>query len=87
MVTDVDTSKKVVRDLFNWYKDAELPIYQPEGLDLVHTVAGSTLCEDSVETFKKAQGVDHGAHERKARCAGVTGDVLRKTIELLNETV
>ena len=35
----------------------------------------------------EAQGVAYGDHERKARCAGVTADVLRKTIELLNETV
>jgi hypothetical protein len=87
MVTDVDTSKKLVRELYNWYKDVELPIYQPEDLDLAHTVAGSTLCEDSVGNFKEVQGCEHGDHERKARCAGVTGDVLRKTIELLNETV
>lgn len=86
-VTDVDTSKKVIRDLFSWYKDAELPIYQPENLNLVHTVADSTLCENSVENFKKAQGCEHGDHERKARCAGVTADVVEKTIELLNAAI
>lgn len=88
MVTDVDTSKEVVRDLFNWYKVAELPIYQPEGLDLTHTVANSTLCVESVDIFKEAEGgIEHGDPRRKARCAGVTSDVLRKMIELLNETV
>lgn len=86
-VTDVDTSKKVVRDLYNWYKEVDLPIYQPENLDLAHTVADSTLCEDSVENFMEAQGCEHGDHERKARCAGVTADVVEKTIELLNEAV
>lgn len=87
-VTDVDTSKAVVRDLFNWYKVAELPIYQPEGLDLKHTVAGTTLCEESCEIYKDAEGgIEHGDHKRKARCAGVTADVVAKTIELLNETV
>lgn len=86
-VTDVDTSKKVVRDLFNWYKEVEMPIYQPEGLNLKLTVADSTLCENSVENFKQAQGVDHGSHERKARCAGTTADVVEKTIELLNATI
>lgn len=87
MVTDVDTSKKLVAELFNWYKDFEFPQYQPEDLNLVHTVAGSTLCNDSVGNFMEAQGVAYGDHERKARCAGVTADVLRKMIELLNETV
>ena len=87
MVTDVDTSKKVVAQLFNWYKEFEFPQYQPENLNLTHTVADSTLCEVSVGNFMEAQGVAYGDHERKARCAGVTADVLRKTIELLNETV
>ncbi len=62
-------------------------MYQPEGLNLTHTVAGTTLCDDSVGNYMEAQGVAYGDHERKARCAGVTADVLRKTIELLNETV
>lgn len=88
MSTDVDTSKEVVRDLFNWYKVAELPIYQPENLGLTHTVAGTTLCEESCEIYKEAEGgIEHGSDERKARCAGVTADVVRKTIELLNERV
>lgn len=86
-VTDVDTSKKLVGKLFNWYKEFEFPQYQPENLNLTTTVAGNTLCEDSVGNFMEAQGVAYGDHERKARCAGVTADVLRKTIELLNETV
>lgn len=87
MVTDVDTSKKLVKELFNWYKEHEFPQYQPENLNLEHTVAGTTLCEDSVGTFMEAQGVAYGDHERKARCAGVTADVVRKIVELLNETV
>lgn len=87
MVTDVDTSKKLVGELYNWYKGFEFPQYQPENLNLTHTVAGSTLCSDSVGIFMEAHGVAYGDHERKARCAGVTADVLQKTIELLNETV
>ena len=87
MVTDVDTSKKLVGELFNWYKGHEFPQYQPENLNLTTTVAETTLCEDSVGNFMEAQGVAYGDHERKARCAGVTADVVRKTIELLNETV
>lgn len=87
MVTDVDTSKKLVSDLYKWYKGFEFPQYQPENLNLAHTVAESYLCEDSVGKFMEVQGVAYGDHERKARCAGVTADVLRKTIELLNETV
>ena len=87
MVTDVDTSKKLVGELFNWYKAHEFPQYQPEDLNLTTTIAETTLCEDSVGNFMEAQGVAYGDHERKARCAGVTADVARKIVELLNETV
>ena len=87
MVTDVDTSKKLVGELFNWYKTHEFPQYQPEDLNLTTTIAETTLCEDSVGNFMEAQGVAYGDHERKARCAGVTADVVRKVVELLNETV
>lgn len=87
MVTDVDTSKKLVNELFNWYKTFEFPQYQPENLNLTHTIAESILCEDSVGKFMAAEGVAYGDHRRKARCAGVTADVLKKTIQLLNETL
>ena len=84
MVTDQDTSKQLVRELFNWYKGAEFPIYQPE-MELVHTVAETTLCDDSVGNYMKAEGVEYGDIKRKSRCAGVSADVVRKTIEILNE--
>jgi len=86
-VCDADTSKKLLADLSKWYKDAEFPQYQPEGLDLPTTVAGSTLCEDSVGRFMEASGVAYGDPERKSRCAGVTGEVTRKMVELLNEAL
>jgi len=34
MVTDVDTQKKIVAELFNWYKGFNFPEYQPENLGL-----------------------------------------------------
>ena len=85
MVTDVDTSKKLVAELFNWYKGHEFPQYQPEELNLTHTVAESVLCEDSVGIFMDAHKVAYGDPERKSRCAGVSADVVRKIVELLNE--
>ena len=84
MVCDVDTSKKILAELNNWYKVTELPIYQPENLGLKTTVAESTLCEVSVSKFMEAQGCAHGDPERKSRCAGLTADTTRKMFELLN---
>lgn len=85
-VCEPDVAKKVLVDLENWYKDAELPIYQPD-LELPTTVADSILCADSVGKFMEKSGYEYGSDERKTRCAGVAGDVTKKMVELLNEAL
>ncbi len=87
MVTDTDTAKKLIGELFKWYKGHDFPQYQPENLNLTHTVADSVLCADSVGKFMKAEGVKYDDPKRKARCAGVAGEVTAKMVELLNETL
>ncbi len=84
MVCEVDQGKKVLYDLNEWYKTAEFPMYQPEGLDLPHTVANSLLCDESVNIYMEESGYEYGSAERKSRCAGVAADVTRKMVELLN---
>jgi len=82
-VCEPDVAKKLLGELESWYKEAELPIYQPD-IKLETTVANSILCADSVGTFMEKTGVEMGSDERKARCAGVAADVTRKMVELLN---
>lgn len=77
----------MLADLSKWYKKAEFPMYQPEGLNLKTTVAGTTLCDDSVGNYMEAEGVAYGDPERKSRCAGTTADVTRKMVEMLNEAL
>lgn len=84
-VCDGDTSKKLIMELVKWYKAAEMPMYQPEGLNLKTTVAKSTLCDDSVSIYMNAEGVEYGDPKRKSRCAGVAADCTRKAVEILNE--
>lgn len=84
MVTDVDTQKELVGELFNWYKGQNFPEYQPENLNLTQTVADSVLCHDSVGKFMEVSGVAYGDPERKSRCAGVAAEVAGKVAELLN---
>ncbi len=60
-----------------------MPIYQPD-LKSITTVAGSVNCLESVGIYMEKAGVAMGDDARKARCAGVTGDVAGKTVELLN---
>lgn len=85
-VCEPDVSKKVLGELENWYKEAELPIYQPK-MKLATTVANSIMCADSVGNFMKETGYEMGSDERKTRCAGVAADITRKMVELLNAQI
>ena len=83
-VCDPTTAKKILGELESWYKETSSPVYQPENMDLPQTVANSLLCSDSVGTFLKESGFAAGSPEHLARCAGLTADVTRKMVELLN---
>lgn len=78
---DVDT---LVKELEAWYSAATLPIYQPDQ-PLVTTVANSVNCVDSLGLWMKTAGVEERSDPlRKSRCAGVSADVAKKTVELLD---
>lgn len=78
-------AKKITAALFSWYRETPFPIYQPEIKAEKTTVANSVNCLDSVGLFMKENDIaDMKADPRKARCAGVSADVAKKTAELLN---
>ncbi len=79
-----DDSRKIVAQLFKWYAETSLPIYEPEGTSGVKTIANSVNCDISVTKYMEAAKVERKDPIRKRRCGGVSGDVARKTIELLN---
>ena len=79
-----DDSRELVKKLFAWYTSTNLPIYQPEEAAPVQTVAPSVNCTDSITTFMTAANVERKDPIRKRRCGGLSGDVARKTVELLN---
>ncbi|MGN0775831.1 MAG: C-GCAxxG-C-C family (seleno)protein [Candidatus Ventricola sp.] len=77
-------AREITKQLFAWYTSTALPIYQPESAAPVQTVSPSVNCIDSISTFMTAANVERGDIIRKRRCGGVSGDVARKTAELLN---
>ncbi|NLX83832.1 MAG: C_GCAxxG_C_C family protein [Clostridiales bacterium] len=83
LVCQPDDAKKLTQELFAWYREAELPIYQPNTKS-VTTVAKSVNCMESVSHYMEATGAKMGDTTRKERCAGVTADTAKKTAELLN---
>ena len=50
----------------------------------MQTVAPSVNCVDSITKFMTAANVERGDIIRKRRCGGLSGDVARRTVELLN---
>ena len=80
-----DDASAITKELFAWYTSTNLPIYQPEIKAETPTVAKTVNCSDSVTTFMNAAGITEMSDpKRMARCGGVSGDVARKTAELLN---
>jgi len=77
-------ARKVTAELIKWYTTTALPIYQPAAECPVQTVSPSANCLDSITTFMKAANVERADPIRKRRCGGLSGDVARKTVELLN---
>lgn len=77
-------AREITKQLFAWYTSTKLPIYQPEGAAPVQTVSTTVNCVDSVTIFMNAANVERKDPIRKRRCGGVSGDVARKTAELLN---
>jgi len=78
-----EDANPLISELMAWYSQAEFPMYQPE-MELPQTVADSTLCHVSVSKFMSESGFAKSSDERKKRCAGVTADVVKFTVELLN---
>ena len=84
IVADEKVRVAMVNELMAWYTQYPFPQYQPAGLNLERVVVGSPLCHISVTTWANVQGVDVGSKEKKERCAGVSADVVGKTIEMLD---
>lgn len=84
LVCGAADSREIVKQLFAWYTSTELPIYQPEAEAPCKTVSSSVNCVDSITKFMTAANVERKDPIRKRRCGGLSGDVARKTVELLN---
>ena len=72
----------------DWYKTSSLPAYDRGSAPAVaQVVPGSTECRDSLMEFFKAVpeiNYDMKHPDRINRCACLTADVARKTVEVLN---
>jgi hypothetical protein len=79
----------MIFELFRWYETTALPIYAPkpgttkvEG-PLPSSVSDSILCHVSVGKWCAASKFDARSTERSERCARITADVAKKTLEII----
>lgn len=84
IVEDDKIRGEMVNELMAWYTQFPFPEYQPAKLNLVRVAVGSPLCHVSVTTWANKQGVGAGSPEKKQRCAGLSADVVKKTIQMLD---
>ena len=88
LVCEAADSKACLKEVMDWYKTSTLPTYDRGSAPAVaQVVPGSTECRDSLMEFFKAVpeiNYDMKHPDRINRCACLTADVARKTVEVLN---
>jgi len=83
-----DETKLLVDELFLWYEQTELPVYEPAkpvvAGQMRKSVPNSILCHVSVTMWCRASGYKISSKQQKERCARLTADTAKKTVEILN---
>lgn len=79
----------MIDELFRWYETTAFPLYKPnpgttkvEG-PLPTSVSDSIICHISVGKWCEAGKFDARSTERSERCARITADVAKKTLEII----
>ncbi len=83
----------MVDELFRWYEQAQLPIYNPgdaaQGVagELPTSVSESVLCHVSVSKWCYANKIGAKSKKRSERCGRLSVDVCMKAIEIMNAKI
>ena len=97
-VAEPETANQIRDELFEWYENASLPTDKANQYaknneffvndydkEIIQTVAGSPMCEDSVANWIGTARIPFEDSLRGERCSRVAGDTAAKTAELLNK--
>lgn len=83
----------LVDELFKWYEDVPLPIYNPQadfiGVkgDVPQTVAHSVLCHVSASKWAQETGNPVNSKIRSERCGRITADVAKQACIIYNRKI
>jgi hypothetical protein len=87
--TDKKIQDSLIKGLFRWYENTQLPEFKPQEpiLDFIPptSISNSTLCHASNSNWVKASGYKITSDERLERCRRLTGDVAAHITTILNE--
>lgn len=79
------TAKALQDEIGNYYESAMLPEFMPEDAEPIpQTIAGSILCHVSSGKWCHVAKARSDSPERSDRCARLSADLAKKTVELLN---
>lgn len=86
--TTQDQARVLTHELFTWYETTALPIYVPEKpkleVEVPKSVSNSVLCHVSVSNWCKVSRHRAFSKEHNERCARLTADTAKKTVEILD---
>jgi len=89
--TTQDQARLLTHELFRWYETTALPIYVPKKpqleMEMPKSVSNSVLCHVSVSNWCKVSGHRAFSKEHNERCARLTADTAKKTVEILNSSL
>ena len=78
----------LIDELFRWYEKTELPLYVPKKaklkMEMARSISNSILCHTSVSKWCKASGYRAFSNQHLERCACLTADMAKMTVEILN---
>ncbi len=85
------TYVEMTDELFQWYSRTAFPTTRFDDVcyfpGQVQQLAKSPLCHISVSQWTLAAGAEVTSKQKKDRCAKVTGEVIYRTVEMLNDYV
>lgn len=89
LVPDRKNQDYLIKSLFQWYEESQLPQFIPPNPSLDFTppmsISRSVLCHASNSNWSKASGYKIKAKQQKERCRRLTADVVMQAVTGINQ--
>lgn len=86
-----EQAQLLTHEVFRWYETTALPTYVPKraklSMEMPKSVSNSVLCHASVSSWCKVSGHRAFSKEHIERCARLTADTAKMTVQILNRNL